>query len=81
MNANVLIDDDLLRAAMRLSRANSEREVIDLALREYVSRHAAGSRPDTANAEWEPQPNLEVLMPLPEFPGRIPSGWRDSINF
>ncbi len=39
MNTNVILEDSLLEEAMRLSHAKNEREVINLALREFVSRH------------------------------------------
>jgi len=40
MNTPIILDDNLLEEAMRLSHAKSKREVIDLALREFVSRHS-----------------------------------------
>ena len=39
MPTHVVLDDSLVEEAMRLSHAKSKREVIDLALREFVSRH------------------------------------------
>jgi len=39
MNTNVILEDSLLEEAMLLSHAKNEREVIALALREFVSRH------------------------------------------
>lgn len=41
MNTHVVLDDSLLEEAMLLSHAKNEYEVIDLALREFVSRHKA----------------------------------------
>jgi len=36
MRTNVVIDDDIMRKAMRLSRLRTKREVIDRALRKFV---------------------------------------------
>jgi len=36
MRTNVVIDDDIIRKAIRLSRLKTKREVIDRALREFV---------------------------------------------
>ena len=41
MNTHIVLDDSLLEEAMLLSHAKNEHEVIDLALREFVSRHKA----------------------------------------
>jgi len=41
MHTHIALDDDLLEKAMQLSHTNSKRELIDLALREFVSRHGA----------------------------------------
>jgi Arc/MetJ family transcription regulator len=38
MRTNIVLDDRLLREAMRLSKARTKREMVDLALREYVAR-------------------------------------------
>lgn len=38
MRTNIVLDDRLLKEAMRLSKVRTKREVVDLALREYVSR-------------------------------------------
>ncbi len=39
MNTHIVLDDNLIEEAMRLSHAKSEREVVNLALREFVFRH------------------------------------------
>jgi len=39
MNTNVILEDSLLEEAMLLSHAKNEHEDINLALREFVSRH------------------------------------------
>jgi Arc/MetJ family transcription regulator len=36
MRTNIVIDDDLLRTAMRLTHARTKKEVVDLALRRLV---------------------------------------------
>jgi Arc/MetJ family transcription regulator len=38
MRTNIVLDDQLVAEAMRLSGAHSKREVVDLALRELVAR-------------------------------------------
>ncbi len=38
MRTNIVIDDRLIKEAMRLSKVRTKREVVDLALREFVSR-------------------------------------------
>lgn len=38
MRTNIVLDDRLLKEAMRLSKAQTKREAVDLALREYVAR-------------------------------------------
>ncbi len=38
MRTNIVLDDRLLKEAMRLSRVRTKREAVDLALREYVAR-------------------------------------------
>ena len=39
MRTNIMIDDELVTEAMRIAGARSKREVVDLALRELVSRY------------------------------------------
>jgi Arc/MetJ family transcription regulator len=39
MRTNIVLDDRLVADAMRLTRAKSKREVVELALREMVVRH------------------------------------------
>ena len=39
MRTNIVLDDTLISTAMRLSRAKTKREVVDLALRELVARY------------------------------------------
>lgn len=39
MHTQIVLDDELLEKAMRVSRATSKREAVELALREYLSRH------------------------------------------
>jgi len=39
MNTHIILDDNLIEEAIRLIHAKTEREVIDIALREFVSRH------------------------------------------
>ena len=38
MRTNIVLDDRLMREAMRLSKVRTKREMVDLALREYVAR-------------------------------------------
>lgn len=38
MRTNIVIDDRLVKEAMRLSKARTKREAVDRALREFVSR-------------------------------------------
>lgn len=38
MRTNIVLDDRLVKEAMRLSKARTKREVVDRALREFVSR-------------------------------------------
>ena len=38
MRTNIVLDDRLLKEAMRLSKVRTKREAVDLALREYVAR-------------------------------------------
>ena len=37
MRTNIVLDDDLIQEAMRLSGSKTKREVVALALREYVT--------------------------------------------
>ena len=39
MRTNIVLDDNLVDEAMRFSHAKTKREVVDLALRELVSRN------------------------------------------
>ncbi|MGH8273649.1 MAG: type II toxin-antitoxin system VapB family antitoxin [Gammaproteobacteria bacterium] len=36
MRTNIVLDDKLVRKAMKYSRAKTKRDVVDIALREYV---------------------------------------------
>lgn len=38
MRTNIVLDDRLVKEAMRLSKARTKREAVDRALREFVSR-------------------------------------------
>jgi Arc/MetJ family transcription regulator len=38
MRTNIVLDDRLVKEVMRLSKARTKREAVDLALREFVSR-------------------------------------------
>ncbi|MDE3011032.1 MAG: type II toxin-antitoxin system VapB family antitoxin [Pseudomonadota bacterium] len=38
MRTNIVLDDELLAEAMKLTEAHTKREVVDLALREMVAR-------------------------------------------
>lgn len=40
MRTNIVLDEELVRKAMRITRARSKREVVDIALRELVARSA-----------------------------------------
>ena len=40
MRTNVVLDDGLVRRAMRCARARTKREVIDTALHEFVANHS-----------------------------------------
>ena len=39
MRTNIVLDDDLVEAAFRLSKAKTKRELIALALKEFVESH------------------------------------------
>ena len=39
MRTNIVLDDELIAEAMRLAGIKTRREMVDRALREYVSRH------------------------------------------
>ena len=39
MRTNIMLDDDLVDAAFRLSKAKTKRELIALALKEFVETH------------------------------------------
>ncbi|HHW76402.1 MAG TPA: type II toxin-antitoxin system VapB family antitoxin [Xanthomonadaceae bacterium] len=39
MRTNIVLDDQLVAEAMRLTRTKTKREVVDLALRELVAGH------------------------------------------
>jgi len=39
MRTNIVLDDELVAAAMRASGARTKREVVELALQELVARH------------------------------------------
>jgi Arc/MetJ family transcription regulator len=38
MRTNIVLDDRLVKEVMRLSKARTKREAVDLAMREFVSR-------------------------------------------
>lgn len=38
MRTNIVLDDQLVKEAMRLSKVRTKREAVDLALRQYVTR-------------------------------------------
>jgi len=38
MRTNIVLDDRLVKEVMRLSKARTKREAVDLALRDFVSR-------------------------------------------
>lgn len=40
MRTNIVLNDELIEQAMRISQVKTKREIIDLALREFVSRHS-----------------------------------------
>lgn len=40
MRTNIVLDEELVRKAMRITGARSKREVVDIALRELVARSA-----------------------------------------
>ncbi len=39
MRTNIVLDDELVAAAMQASGAKTKREVVDVALRELIARH------------------------------------------
>jgi Arc/MetJ family transcription regulator len=39
MRTNIVLDDELVKEAFRHSNAKTKRELVDLALREYVENH------------------------------------------
>ena len=46
MRTNIVLDDDLVSTAMRVSGAKTKREVVDLALRELVAHREQGRLDD-----------------------------------
>ena len=40
MRTNIVIDDELMTQAMKLSQLKTKKEVVDLALQEYVNNHS-----------------------------------------
>jgi len=38
MRTNIVLDDTLIKQAMRVAKVKTKREAVDVALREYVSR-------------------------------------------
>jgi Arc/MetJ family transcription regulator len=40
MRTNIIIDDDIMRAAMEISGIRTKKAVVEQALREFVARHA-----------------------------------------
>lgn len=38
MRTNIVLDDRLIKEAMRLSKSRTKREAVDIALREFVAR-------------------------------------------
>lgn len=38
MRTNIVLDDKLVKKAMRLAKATTKREIVDLALKEYVAQ-------------------------------------------
>jgi len=38
MRTNIVLDDQLIRQAMRLAKVKTKREAVDVALRDYVAR-------------------------------------------
>lgn len=57
MRTNIVIDDELMAQALRVSRVTTKREVVDLALREYVERHDQSWIIDMI---WGSDPNAEA---------------------
>lgn len=54
MRTNILIDDDLIRTAMQLTRVRTKREVVDLALRRLVQLERQREALSLEGAvEWE----------------------------
>lgn len=51
MRTHILLDDDLLQQAMRISHAKTKRDVIELALREFVSNHTPKNILDLAGQD------------------------------
>ena len=39
MRTNIVLDDRLIKEVMRLSKARTKREAVDVALRDFVSRN------------------------------------------
>lgn len=39
MRTNIVLDEQLIEETMRLSKAKTMREAVDLALRDFVARH------------------------------------------
>ena len=59
MRTNVVLDDELIEQAMRISHVKTKREMINLALREFVSRHSQKNILDLVGQELI-DPNYDV---------------------
>lgn len=70
MRTNIVLDDRLVREAMRLSKAQTKREVVDLALREKV-RRALTHSPNCTNTSRESRSSVPLEPSICTFWRRI----------
>lgn len=62
MRTNIVLDEELVRKAMRITRARSKREVVDIALRELVARSAQQALRDlVGEALIDPDYNVRAV--------------------
>ncbi|ODS32938.1 MAG: hypothetical protein SCARUB_01939 [Candidatus Scalindua rubra] len=60
MRTNIVLDDNLVKKALKLSCANTKKELINLVLKEFIQNH---SRLDIRDLKG----NLSVLLPKVSF--------------
>ncbi len=62
MRTNIVLDEELVRKAMRITGASSKREVVHIALRQLVARHAQqGLRDLVGEALFDPDYDVRAV--------------------